>query len=73
MPARKPVSVAPRALLAVHEAAGMLGCSENHVYRLIANGELETVDIRADGAVRSKTRITPDAIHEYIARKQRTA
>lgn len=70
---RRAAAVETPKLLPIHVAAGMIGCSENHIYRLIADGELDTVDIATPGARKSKTRITPEAIDAYIARKLRTA
>jgi excisionase family DNA binding protein len=52
-------------------AAEILGCSEMHVYRLIAAGELTAVDIATPGAGRSKTRIRSDDLADYIDRKTR--
>ena len=40
-----------------------------HVYRLIAAGELGTVDIATPGAGRTKTRIPSDNLAAYIDRK----
>ncbi len=59
-------------LHSVTEAADeILGCSEMHVYRLIAAGELTAVDIATPGAPRSKTRIRSDDLADYIDRKTR--
>ena len=45
----------------IPETAELLGgCSEMHVYRLIAAGELRAVDIATPGAGRSKTRVRSD-------------
>jgi excisionase family DNA binding protein len=52
-------------------AADILGCSEMHVYRLIAAGELTAVDIATPGAGRSKTRVRSDDLADYIDRKTR--
>jgi excisionase family DNA binding protein len=52
-------------------AAEILGCSEMHVYRLIAAGELTAVDIATPDAGRSKTRIRSDDLADYIDRKTR--
>jgi excisionase family DNA binding protein len=41
-------------LLPVVAAAARLGCSDMHVYRLIADGELSAVDIAQRGARRSR-------------------
>jgi len=42
-----------------------------HIYRLIAAGELEAVDISQPGSRRSKTRIRSDHVDSYIERKTR--
>ena len=56
----------------IPETAELLGgCSEMHVYRLIAAGELRAVDIATPGAGRSKTRIRSDDLAAYIDRKTR--
>jgi excisionase family DNA binding protein len=52
-------------------AADILGCSEMHVYRLIAAGELPAVDIATPEAGRPKTRIRSDHLADYIDRKTR--
>jgi len=54
-------------------AAGLLGCSEDHVYRLVAAGVLPAVDIAVPGARRSKTRIRDDDLCTYIEAKTRRA
>jgi excisionase family DNA binding protein len=61
----------PVELLPVVAAAARLGCSDMHVYRLIASGELPAVDIAQRGARRSKTRVRSDDIDAYINRKTR--
>src|SRR5256885_2195974 len=56
----------------IPETAELLGgCSEMHVYRLIAAGELRAVDIATPGAGRSKTRVRSDDLADYIDRKTR--
>lgn len=52
-------------------ATKILGCSEMHVYRLIAAGELTAVDIATPGAGRPKTRIRSDDLADYIERNTR--
>jgi excisionase family DNA binding protein len=47
---------APR-LLKIPQVADVLGCSERHVYRLIADGDLATVDIGTRGSRTPKTRV----------------
>lgn len=58
-------------LLTVPGAAKFLGCSEMHVYRLVAAGQLRAVDISSEGAQRTKTRIRSDDLADYIDRKTR--
>ena len=58
-------------LHSVTETAELLGCSGMHVYRLIAAGELEAVDIATPGAGRAKTRIRDDDLARYIDRNTR--
>jgi excisionase family DNA binding protein len=60
-------------LLTISAAAARLGCSDNHIYRLIAVGELEAVDIALPGARRSKTRVKSDGIDTYIGGRTRRA
>jgi excisionase family DNA binding protein len=57
----------------VAETAKRLGCSEMHVYRLIAAGELAVVDIASPTSTRSKTRIRDDDLADYIDRRTRRA
>ena len=59
----------PDVLYSLPDSAGRLGCSTMHVYRLIAAGELEAVDIAVPGATRSKSRIRGSELARYIARK----
>lgn len=59
-------------LYPIPETAELLGgCSEMHVYRLIAAGELRAVDIATPGAGRSKTRVRSDDLADYIDRQTR--
>ena len=60
-------------LLTIAATATRLGCSDMHVYRLIASGELEAVDIAQAGARRSKTRVRSDHVVAFIERKTRRA
>lgn len=76
MPSHAPVRPSDQAqeqvaLRTVPGAAEFLGCSEMHVYRLIAAGELRAVDIASPGAGRTKTRIRSDDLAAYIDRKTR--
>jgi excisionase family DNA binding protein len=61
------------ALLTIAATAVRLGCSDDHVYRLIATGGLEAVDIAQPGAKRSKTRIRSDDLDAYIESRTRRA
>lgn len=54
--------------LRVPDAAEVLACSRDHVYDLIARGELRAVDI---GHGRAKTRIRTDDLQAYIDRRTR--
>ena len=60
-------------LLAVPAAAERLGCSENHVYRLIAAGELDAIDIAQPGAKKAKTRVSEANLDAYIESRTRRA
>ena len=55
-------------LYTIPEAALYLGCSRHHVYRLIAGGHLDTVDITVS-TLRSKTRVTSDSLAAYVKRR----
>ena len=65
------IELGPTALNTIEGTAGHLGCSPTHVYRLIAAGELRTVDIAMPGAGRTKTRVRGDDLADYIDRKTR--
>ena len=54
------------ALLTPRQAAGMLDCSPNGVYRLIAGGELQAVNIAPAGSQRPKTRIRRSDLKAFI-------
>ena len=60
-------------LLTIPITAARLGCSDMHVYRLIAAGQLRAVDIAGPGARRSKTRIRTDDLAAYIESRTRRA
>lgn len=51
-------------VLSVLEVAKRLGCSKDHVYRLITDGTLPSLDIGRGG--RSKTRIPAKNLEAYI-------
>ena len=59
----------PPVLYTVPGTAEYLECSEMHVYRLIAAGELRAVDTSVPGSKRAKTRIRADDLADYIERK----
>jgi len=70
------VKWAPQAeaqLLTIQQTGQRLGASDNHVYRLIASGELRAVDIAQPGSLRSKTRVRSDDLAAYIDQKTRQA
>lgn len=56
-------------LLTIPQTAEVMGCSENFVYTLIADGELTTVDIARRGSRKPKTRVPEDAAREFFARR----
>lgn len=58
-------------LYSVTRAAEILDCSDMHVYRQIAAGELRAADIGSPGSGRPKTRIRSDDLADYIDRKTR--
>lgn len=51
-------------VLSVLEVAKRLGCSKDHVYRLITDGKLPSLDIGRQG--RSKTRVPAKNVEAYI-------
>ncbi|MFO7282929.1 MAG: helix-turn-helix domain-containing protein [Thermobifida fusca] len=53
-------------VLTIPDAALRLGCSRQHVYRLINSGALPTIDIASPGARRTKQRITTAALQRYL-------
>lgn len=63
----------PVQLHSIPAAAERLGCSDMHVYRLIASGELRAVDVRQPGSRKPKTRIRSDDIDAYIEQRTRQA
>lgn len=64
--------VAGLRVISVQRAADRLDCSRSHVYRLIANGQLRAVEIKAGGK-RPKTRIYPQDLDEFIEANTRIA
>jgi len=69
--AQQTATRAPDPLNTIPAAAKHLGCSDTHIYRLIAAGELRAVDISAPGSRRTKTRIRADDLARYIERQTR--
>jgi len=53
-------------LYSVKNVADLWNCSPNHVYALIAAGELKTVDA---GLTAAKTRIPESALAEFVERR----
>ena len=66
----RPSSRPPNALLSVKQVAGLLACSPDHVYALIAAGQLASVDI---GITAALTRVRPDEVDRYIEHRTRPA
>lgn len=58
-------------LLTIPEVASRLSISQMHVYRLIASGVLESVDVAAPGSRKSKTRVPEAALAEFVRRRTR--
>lgn len=64
----------PVDVLTIPEAARFLRCSEMHVYRLIAAGDLEITDISVSGSPSTKSRVRADSIADFLNRRtQKTA
>ena len=64
---------APDPLLSIPNAAKYLDCSKNTVYRLIADGELDVVDIAPRRSRRSKSRVPQSQLDALIKSRKRTA
>lgn len=60
-------------LLTIPQTAERLGCSRWHVYDLIADGLLRSVDIAPRGSRRSKTRVREDDLQKLIDSRTRSA
>lgn len=60
-------------LLTIPQTKDRLGCSEMHVYRLIASGDLRAVDIAQPGSRKPKTRVRDDDLAAYINARTRSA
>jgi excisionase family DNA binding protein len=68
-PASDSTSASPAGLeplYPVSELAQLWRCSPQHIYTLIAAGELRTFDVGVKGA---KTRIPASAVAEFVARR----
>lgn len=53
-------------LLSMPDAAEQLGCSRSYIYRLIASGQLRSVDISVAGSRRPKTRVYAHEVEAFI-------
>jgi hypothetical protein len=56
-------------LYSIPQVAELWGCTRQHVYNVLASGELTTTDIARPGAKRSKTRVPASALDDYAARR----
>lgn len=56
-------------LLTIPQTSALLGCSDNHVYNLIADGDLTTVDIARRGSRKPKTRVPEDVALAFLKRR----
>jgi excisionase family DNA binding protein len=54
------------ALLTPRQAAEMLGCSVNSVYRLVAQGGLKAIDISLAGSQRPKMRVRRTDLKAFV-------
>lgn len=68
---RKPPAVDERPLLSTAQVADRLGVSEQHVRRLVSDGDLDTVDIGRRGAAtrRPKLRFHQADVEALLARR----
>lgn len=60
-------------LLTIPETARTLRIDRRTVYRLIAAGDLDAVDIAPTGSTRSKTRVPAASVAQFIERRSRNA
>lgn len=60
-------------LLRVPEVAARLGCSRTHIYELIAEGALDSVNIASESARRPQTRIREADLVNFIEARTRSA
>jgi excisionase family DNA binding protein len=58
-------------LYRIEEAAELLGVSRPTTYRLIAAGDLGSVDVAPTGSKRPKTRVSDQHIAKFIADRDR--
>ena len=58
--------------MTIAAVAEALGCSDDHVYNLISDGLLPTLDIRRKGAQRPKPRVPVAAVERYADARLRT-
>lgn len=56
-------------LLTIPQTAALLGCSDNHIYNLIADGDLTTIDIARRGSKKPKTRVPEDVARGFLRRR----
>jgi excisionase family DNA binding protein len=63
---RRPPAAASVTLYTPAEAGDRIRASESHVYRLIADGKLRSVDIAQPGSRKPKTRVRSDDLDAYI-------
>lgn len=66
----RPSSRPPNALLSVKEVAALLSASPDHVYDLIARGDITSIDIGVRSAM---TRIRPSELDRYLESRTRPA
>ena len=70
---RRPPAAPSVTLYTPAEAGDRIRASESHVYRLIADGVLRSVDIAQPGSKKPKTRIRSDDLDAYIETSTRAA
>lgn len=56
------------ALLTIPQVADMLACTRQHVYTLIHEGRLETVNIAASSRTRTHMRVRVSALEDFLQR-----
>jgi excisionase family DNA binding protein len=54
-------TVLPPALYTLHDAAKVIGCTRNHVYKIARRGDLKTV------LVNGRMRVSPYEVYRYLA------